>query len=359
MNKNLYIPTKLKVGYQSRNDTYTGQLAYVIYYDNNNVLRKQTSWESWRDSAIPTNDFDNVPTAGFVLNKKVGGYKSDWNYRQAHIRVFDPRGFEFEISVENLLFILAESNCDKGKGLDGDFVYAWDKTDLVLLPVNSLAYQNSTNFTSLTKASAIGVKALIEGATYLDKDAMKCVFLGKRTVYGPQACYPYLFYYPDSKAYLFRKDSKYIKKLEDPSCHLDYSNLVNTFLNSTCGSPIKKIVIKDSGKYLVSGNYLTWAEVKNGDNFYLYGVYTSDIKNKRNYSNNIYSPTLVCIENKQLIFQYLSSNNSNINLSNLTKQLYAVLENGKEILLTSHSRYSFHDVPTIVSDPRLHLVDTI
>ena len=29
----IYIPKKIKVGYQNRYDTYTKKLAYVIYYD--------------------------------------------------------------------------------------------------------------------------------------------------------------------------------------------------------------------------------------------------------------------------------------------------------------------------------------
>jgi hypothetical protein len=40
-----------------------------------------------------------------------------WNARNEYIRVYDPRDFEFEISVSNLLFILRECNCNKGKGL--------------------------------------------------------------------------------------------------------------------------------------------------------------------------------------------------------------------------------------------------
>jgi hypothetical protein len=34
------------------------------------------------------------------------------------------RGFEFEISIPNLLYILQECTSTKGKGLDGEFVYA-------------------------------------------------------------------------------------------------------------------------------------------------------------------------------------------------------------------------------------------
>lgn len=33
MNTNIFIPTKINVGFQERKDTYTGKLAYVIYFD--------------------------------------------------------------------------------------------------------------------------------------------------------------------------------------------------------------------------------------------------------------------------------------------------------------------------------------
>jgi hypothetical protein len=115
----LFIPEKIKVGFQKRGDTYTGMLAYVIYFDKKGVLRKETSWQSWRDKHIAAKEYSNEPTEGFVLNKKVGGYKSSWNFRDAHVRVYDPRGFEFEISVPNLLFILREGDCSRGKGPGG------------------------------------------------------------------------------------------------------------------------------------------------------------------------------------------------------------------------------------------------
>lgn len=145
MDQQLFIPQKIKVGFQNRSDTYTGKLAYVIYYDQKGVLRKKTSWESWRDEQIEPIEFDNVPTSGFVLNKSVGGARAsyDWNVRNEYIRVYDPRDFEYEISVPNLLYILRECNCYKGKGLEGNFVYAWWGTELVLLPEDSEDYKSS------------------------------------------------------------------------------------------------------------------------------------------------------------------------------------------------------------------------
>ncbi len=136
----IYIPNKLKVGYQNRSGTYTGKLAYIIYYDQKGKLRKEPSWNNWRDGDIEPDDFDNIPTEGFVLNKKVGGYAMHYDARQTYVRVYDPRGFEFEITVPNLLFILENTNSIKGKGLEGEFVYGWDGTELVLIPVDSPDY---------------------------------------------------------------------------------------------------------------------------------------------------------------------------------------------------------------------------
>ena len=70
MKSNIFIPKRINVGYQNRLDTYTGKLAYVIYYDEKGTLRKETSWNGWRDKDIPNTEFDNVPTEGFVFNKK-------------------------------------------------------------------------------------------------------------------------------------------------------------------------------------------------------------------------------------------------------------------------------------------------
>ena len=122
MNSSIFIPKTINVGYQNREGTYTGKLAYVIYTDEKGKLRKENSWNSWRDKTIEPSVFDNIPTEGFVLNKKVGDYDSGWNHRHAYCRIYDPRGFEFEITFENLLYILENTNSIVGKGLEGLFV---------------------------------------------------------------------------------------------------------------------------------------------------------------------------------------------------------------------------------------------
>lgn len=175
-----FIPEKIKVGYQEREDTYSGKLAYVIYYDEKNKLRKETSWNSWRQKDILPDDFDNKLIEGFVLNKKTGDYHGDWfSNRQAYIRVFDPRGFEIEITVNNLLYILENCDCIKGKGLSGRFCYGWTGTDLVLIPECSEGYKESRKYTDTLYVNKKIKKSELEvGQVYILRGNKKVLYLG-------------------------------------------------------------------------------------------------------------------------------------------------------------------------------------
>lgn len=187
MNTNIFIPSKINVGFQNREGTYTGKLAYVIYFDEKGKLRKEASWSNWRDKNIPNQILDNEPTEGFVLNKKVGGDSSGWNYRQTYTRVYDPRGFEFEISVPNLLWILENCDCTRGKGLEGKFVYGWDKTDLVLVPVESPDYKEIQRKNEVVHNNLfIKAKDLVVGATYETLGGEQLVYMGKYDIYESQ-----------------------------------------------------------------------------------------------------------------------------------------------------------------------------
>jgi len=180
MKSNIFIPKQINVGFQNRSDTYTKKLAYVVYFDNKGVLRKEASWNSWRDNNIENIIYDNVPTEGFVLNKKVGDYCSDWNHRQAYVRVYDPRDFEFEITIENLLYILENTSSIKGKGLEGLFTYGWDGKDLILIPVDSPDYQEISKFNEvLFENKKFKAKELILGATYKDKSMNEWIYMGR------------------------------------------------------------------------------------------------------------------------------------------------------------------------------------
>ena len=166
MKTKLFIPQKLQVGFQNREGTYTGKLAYVIYYDEKAKLRKQASWTSWCDASIPAVIMENKPRAGFVLNKGVARY-SDWGSGRSVIRIHDPDGFEFEISVDNLIGILMHSDVSK-RDIAEACVYAWAGSDLVLLPVNSDAYRESVAYTE-KQSGVVSAKSLVPGRKYQKK----------------------------------------------------------------------------------------------------------------------------------------------------------------------------------------------
>lgn len=281
MNKKLLIPGKIKVGYQDRNDTYTKKLAYVIYYDTKGVLRKETSWNGWRSEKIPFDDFENKPTEGFVLNKGVGGTRESygWNARNEYIRVYDPRGFEFEISVANLLFILQECTSTKGKGLEGEFVYSWDGKELVLLPVETQEYKMSTEFTSLQN-NKISARDLKIGCGYTTKQMKPLTYMGRfnyvdykyvengKMFFGKKS---HVFYDSGSKKFMSLNSMESLAELISDIPVSNYAELVDNF-NRTLHSSLPVSLVKGTNKRIFQpkeSTYYNYLILEKDDNCFL------------------------------------------------------------------------------------------
>ena len=224
---NLLIPTKLRIGFNKRDDTYSKKLAYIIYYDTKGKIRKEDSFNSWRDHGIAVIETDNVPTSGFVLNKEVGGGGSrGWEHVRAEkIRIYDPRDFEFEISTSNLIYILQECSSIKGKGLEGEFVYAWDGKDLMLLPVASREYKASTKYT-LLQNNKVSAKELVEGHTYINKEQEQLLYIGKFIVKWDEK-YNRIINYVGKQKYVFWKGKNEYKNLSK-TYEFEYLNGLET-----------------------------------------------------------------------------------------------------------------------------------
>lgn len=264
MNSNLYIPERVNIGFNARSDTYTNKLAYIIYWDEKGVLRKETSWQNWRSKDIEPEAYDNKPLSGFVLNKKVGGVGySSWNPRQTYSRIYDPRGFEFEITVPNLLFILENCGSQPGKALDGEFVYAWSGTELILLPVISQTYKESQTFTEI-QGRSVKTKDYIGGRIYCDKSRNKLTYLGR---------WPYYNYIAGGWRVKTKQGKAYHIFLDDKGNHLtdvkiatciqeepvdNFGELCSDYYMSASGSPVIGMEIRQSQG--VTGNTITCNE---------------------------------------------------------------------------------------------------
>lgn len=246
---NFFIPKQINVGFQKRKGTYTGKLAYIIYFDEKGKLRKETSWNSWRDKDIDNELHDNEPLSGFVLNKKAGGYATGWNHRQTYVRVYDPRGFEFEITISNLLYILENATSTKGKGLEGDFIYGWDGADLVLIPCEAPDYKELVEYNKkIHDRVKLKGKDMILGATYLNKNNIKLVYLGrfdewehwwqKEPTIKRKA---YFFYSLDSDRIItIQSLSKDIIDVIDENCADNFTELIDKLERDTLYSPIDR-----------------------------------------------------------------------------------------------------------------------
>lgn len=226
-----FIAKKIKIGFQERTDCFTGKLAYVICYDLKGKLRKESSWNSWRDKKIPDLEFDNVPMDGFTLNKDIKRYHGGWfSSHRTMIRVHDPRGFEFEVTTENLIGILMHTDCLK-RGLIGQFVYAWIGAELVLLPTNSEEYREATAYTE-NLSKSVKSKELVVGASYKDKKLNDMVYMGKPSWYrysekyyrteGLRNEYREHVFYDDSRKEFFH--TKYLSFLSYANTNAPVSN---------------------------------------------------------------------------------------------------------------------------------------
>ena len=282
--RKLYIPKKIAIGFNKRQDTYTGKLGYIIYYDDKGVLRKKASWDSWRDHSLQPVEYDNVPTEGFVLNRDIGSRGSyRWHDRIEKVRTYDPRDFEFEMSIPNLLHILTECSSIKGKGLDGKFVYAWSGTELILLPVNSSLYEKSVQFTSLQATAGVSMRELVEGRTYITRRQVQLVYLGTFNYYyaatskhahdgyfGPRSKYSEsmnkgvmkrkVFYNLASKKIIYLNDTKSLATVVNNEVISNFADLVDLYNKSPHGSKVVDLQLKQKP----SENSLWFVQETNG-----------------------------------------------------------------------------------------------
>lgn len=160
----IYKPSNLYIGYQKREDTFTGKLGYITY-KKWSKLYKEASHKRWCKEELWFTSLDNIPRSWFILNKNI-----DRRYevhRSSKIRIYSKDlDLEFEITPTNLLYILASNNVEKGH-LSGEYIFTWDEQELVLMPTNSPDYKqildNSETNDTLTN------KDLVEGNIYVLK----------------------------------------------------------------------------------------------------------------------------------------------------------------------------------------------
>ena len=359
----LFIPKKIKVGFQERNDTYTGKLAYVVFVDNKGVLRKQKSFDEWRDNKIPVEEYDNLPQDGFCLNKNIKRYGwSHFGSNSSYIRVYDPRGVEFEITPENLIGILTETDCLK-RGLDGKFVYAWSGTNLVLLPCGSEEYKKAVEHTK-RQDMKISTKDLKEGCVYTTKQGETVIYIGKCNYYSYEDDNGR--YILESKKYIFAQEIdtpryaiyggiyneketipvtnflpkssiQFLASKDTEHAVANYAELVDKWNQDRHSSKVARFeLVKPTDSCLDKrNNYFfdkkgtKYTYILNGHTLHESG--TIDLKTGIEKTSGYYSTKSVSYSTKEKMMKYIEDNN--------LMEGFFVLENGNKI---NHKDYSFY-----------------
>jgi len=290
MENNLYIPKTITIGFRTRTDTFTGKLGYVIYTDHTGKLRKEASWQNWRDRQITPLTFNNEPTKGFTFNK---GVKRDghWGSGRSVIRVWDPRDFEFEISVDNLIGILMHADVSK-RDITEPCVFAWQGTELILLPTNSVEYQESTKYTA-KQSQKVSAKDLVPGYSYgLKKEQRAVVYLGRMDRFDEKAItdnpdensyhrWPtryvvqhkkpkkfHAFIDPDTKEVEIKDPTTYLASIESTEVHSEFASLLDHYYSSYDSQPVVGVKVDrfTPGRYGYSLDS-AWFEVE--ENLYV------------------------------------------------------------------------------------------
>lgn len=135
------------VGYIIRNGE--APLAFLTpYEDNVNGKKRQESvnnWIKYNSNFRGAKKFGpeiikNEPRTGF----KIVGSSSRWSTSNKHARIYDPEGYQLEITIENLIELLQEVTVEKGRIKD-KMIWLRNGANNYLSLYDSERYKKATN----------------------------------------------------------------------------------------------------------------------------------------------------------------------------------------------------------------------
>ena len=180
-----YIPEKHYVGWG--NFAEKDALAFMTVWGTSAAAKKRMKtvddWVAYRSKntiGAVKQVLDNVPLTGFEIAKEV----RRWTTSNVVWRITDPRGFQLEISSNNMAYILGNCVIDNGVIKD-ELIWVRDGKDNYLLPTASKEFatykRNSKAKASNIKISDINVGdriSLLTGETGIYLGMYTCVKLG-------------------------------------------------------------------------------------------------------------------------------------------------------------------------------------
>jgi len=150
------IPQTVYVGFQGRRAVDEVPLGFMTPYDETKAGQKrQQTVDQWAKGWGSNKTFnsvtlENVPMIGFKIGRAIRRSRS-WGGNASYVRIEDPRGFELEISIENMVMVMDQNIVEDGEIMQ-ECVWGRDGGKNILLPTNSEPYQASLNTTKRLNA---------------------------------------------------------------------------------------------------------------------------------------------------------------------------------------------------------------
>ena len=161
------VPEKLIVGFNKDKS-----LSFVSYYKEKGGLAHPNAFNGWISKEVPTEEFSNDPQSNIEFLGWSGGVENSWSFnaRKTYVRVRDPRGFIFEVTVDNFLRALQISSKNKNSlKLSLRYQLGWDGTQVCIVTNGMEEWEDTLLLRDLgilvTKKSQ-----LVEGKWYIKKD---------------------------------------------------------------------------------------------------------------------------------------------------------------------------------------------
>lgn len=167
---------KISIITQGNAPLYTSPLSYLVQADADHTKEYESNIKSakqwavgWGEKEVEVHRFDNLPTHGFKIGKVASRYSTSNKF----YRIIDPRGFQLEISTDNLNEIIQNGEIVYGE-IIGKYVWVKSTRDY-LISVNHPEYKRWLNPPEKEKNKSLDIGDLV----ILPNDG-EALYIGKK-----------------------------------------------------------------------------------------------------------------------------------------------------------------------------------
>jgi hypothetical protein len=163
------------VSFQKRNTESGSPLGALAPWGEDSVSRKKMAQiDAWGDPKFNAVKLENIPVSGFRVSDFAR--HNGWNGDNTVIQIEDPRGFELQISVDNMIQIMNGNTIVDGE-IKIPCVWGRDGSRNILLPINSEPYKNAIDNTERLKQT-FNIRGVRHGNKLELKDGRIGIYYG-------------------------------------------------------------------------------------------------------------------------------------------------------------------------------------